>query len=247
MTGQAAWNAPNIEERVARLYGAQALFSLRQAKVCVIGLGGVGSWAVEALARSGIGHLQLIDPDQIIESNVNRQLQALESNFGKSKATSLAERIAQINPTTTVAPIETFIEPANLDSLLHSNWDWIIDCIDQLHNKAALIAYCKQQQLNVVSVGGAGGRRDPSQVLVADLSRTTHDPLLSKLRTQLRRNYGFSRNLNQEFGVPCVFSTETLSIKTAEKRNGYGTIVTVTATYGFMAASVVINQLAAAT
>ncbi len=238
---------------VANLYGSEILTKFRQSHVCIVGVGGVGSWAVEALARSGIGCLQLIDLDHITETNINRQLQALTPNIGKSKVVILAERIAHINPDIQVIPIEKYLERSNIQELIDGTikWDWVIDCIDQIHNKAALLAYCRQQQINIVSVGGAGGRYDPSRISIADLSRTAHDPLLSKLRSILRQNYGFPRDPKKSFQIPCVYSTEAITADTMLKSDfqcsgygTYGTVVTVTATYGLMAASLVLNQLA---
>ena len=242
---------------IARLYGAAALTRFRRARICVLGVGGVGSWAVEALARSGIGDLLLIDLDHIAESNVNRQLQALEPDFGKAKVQALAERIALIDDSIRVHTLETFAEPDNLPQLLPDGLDFVLDCIDGYRNKAALIAHCRRRKLRVVSAGGAGGITDPTRVRIADLSRTEQDPLLSKTRKLLRRDYGFPRNPKRRFEVPCVYSDEP---RVAPSRTddcgtgkaagsglncgGYGSVVTVTAAFGFTAVSRVLKQLA---
>jgi len=244
---------------ITRLYGPTALECFGKARVCVVGVGGVGSWAVEALARSGIGHLTLIDLDHIVESNVNRQIQALDPDFGKAKVTALAERIATIDPDIEVTPVEAFAEPDNLARLIDPAWDGLVDCIDGYRNKAALIAHCRRFGPYLVSVGGAGGRIDPTRVRIADLSRTEQDPLLSKTRRLLRSDYGFPRNPKRRFEVPCVYSDEHL-ITPAEATGcttdypqapgsglqcaGYGSVVTVTATFGLTAASLVLKRLA---
>jgi len=244
---------------IARLYGPATLERFGRAQVCVIGVRGVGSWVVEALARSGIGHLILIDLDHIVESNVNRQLQALEPDFGKAKVAALAGRIAAIDPDTKVTPVEAFAEPGNLVRLIDPAWDGLVDCIDGYRNKAALIAHCRRLGLHLVSVGGAGGRLDPTRVRSADLSRTEQDPLLSKTRKLLRSDYGFPSNPKRRFEVPCVYSNEH-RITPAEASGcatdhpqapgsglhcgGYGSVVTVTAAFGLAAASLVLKRLA---
>lgn len=243
---------------VARLYGVAAFERFRTAQVCVVGVGGVGSWTVEALARSGIGRLTLIDLDHIVESNVNRQIHALEPNFGKAKVIALAERIAAIDPDIQVTPLEAFAEPDNLVEVIDPSWDWLVDCIDGHRNKAALIAHCRRLELPLVSVGGAGGRLDPSRVRIADLSRSEQDPLLSKTRKLLRTHYGFPSHSKKPFAIPCVYSDEqpippaqvngchsdTASIPGGGLHcGGYGSVVTVTATFGLMAASLVLKRL----
>lgn len=245
---------------IARLYGTAILERFARARVCVVGVGGVGSWAVEALARSGIGALTLIDLDHIAESNVNRQIQALEPDFGKAKVVALAERIAQINGAAQVDMMEAFVEADNLPTLLGSGPDFVIDCIDGFRNKAALIAYCRRQGLPLVSVGGAGGILDPTRVRVLDLSRTVQDPLLAKTRRLLRHEYGFPRDPKRPFQVPCVCSDEprrlpgqagadcTAGIPTTPavglNCGGYGSVVTVTANFGLVAVAHVLRKLA---
>ena len=172
---------------IARLYGDEALARFSRAHVCVIGVGGVGSWAVEALARSGIGRLTLIDLDNVAESNINRQLHALTDDFGKAKVTALRERIAQINPQCEVTEIEDFVTEDNLDELFRRPFDFVIDAIDQIRVKAAMAAYFVQHKQPFIISGGAGGQKNPALIQTADLSRVTHDPLLSNLRYTLRK------------------------------------------------------------
>ncbi|MGD2118922.1 MAG: tRNA cyclic N6-threonylcarbamoyladenosine(37) synthase TcdA [Chromatiales bacterium] len=247
---------------IARLYGNSALQRFSQASVCVIGVGGVGSWAVEALARSGIGRLQLIDMDHVAESNINRQLPALESTLGQSKIGALAERIAQINPDCRVELIDDFISADNLDDYLAPAPDFVLDCIDSFRTKAALISYCKRHKIALVTTGGAGGQIDPGRIRLTDLARSQQDPLLAKTRSQLRQQYGFSRNLKKTFGVPCVWSDEPISAPAATDDScdlqsavansslncgGLGSSMAVTASFGLFAASHVLNKLAAST
>lgn len=192
---------------IGRLHGRGALARLADAHVVVIGIGGVGSWAVEALARSGVGRLTLIDLDHVAESNMNRQIHALDSTLGMAKVEAMRARVAAINPDCAVACIEAFIEEGNVAALLPM-CDAVIDAIDNVRAKAALIAHCKRAGLFLVTTGGAGGRADPTRVEVADLSRTVQDALASKVRARLRKEYGFTRDPKKKFGVPCVFSPE---------------------------------------
>ena len=193
---------------ISRLYGEQALARFASAHVCVIGVGGVGSWAAEALARSGIGQVTLIDMDHVAESNINRQLQALDTNLGKNKIVVMSERIKAINPQCSVSMIDDFITPENLQQHLQGQIDFIIDCIDDFRTKAALIDYCRQQQIALVTTGGAGGKSNPAKIQLTDLARSEQDPLLAKTRSLLRQRYGFPRNLKKKFKVPCVWSEE---------------------------------------
>ncbi len=179
---------------IARLYGDSALAHFSQAHVCVVGVGGVGSWAVEALARTGIGRLTLIDLDNVAESNVNRQLHALTGDFGKAKVTALRERITQINPQCEVFEIEDFVTEDNLAECFGKGFDFVIDAIDQVRVKAAMAAYFVERKQPFVLSGGAGGQKNPALIQTADLSRVTHDPLLANLRYTLRKRYGFSRD-----------------------------------------------------
>lgn len=233
---------------IERLYGAGSLARLAVAHVCVIGIGGVGSWAAEALARSGVGRLTLIDLDHVAESNVNRQVHALEATLGQAKVLAMGERIAQINPACDVICIEEFVTEENVATLLPV-CDAVIDCIDQVKAKAALVAHCRRHKLAVVTTGGAGGRTDPTRIKIDDLARTTQDALASKLRAKLRKDYGFTRDTKKKFGVPCVFSDEQIARPDALACDideaglhglncaGYGSSVAVTAGFGFAAAA----------
>ncbi|MDR2000870.1 MAG: tRNA threonylcarbamoyladenosine dehydratase [Zoogloeaceae bacterium] len=228
---------------IARLYGETALARLSTAHLCVIGIGGVGSWAAEALARSGVGRLTLIDLDHIAESNLNRQIHALEETLGQAKALAMRARIAGINPDCEAVTIEEFVTPENVSALLPV-CDCVVDAIDQVLPKAALIAYCRRQNIPVVTTGAAGGKRDPAQMRVDDLSRTTQDPLAARLRSVLRRDYGFPRDPKKKFGLSCVYSLEPVQRPDACATApaglscaGYGSSVCVTASFGFAAAS----------
>jgi tRNA threonylcarbamoyladenosine dehydratase len=239
---------------ISRLYGDGSLRRLASAHVCVVGIGGVGSWAAEALARSGVGSLTLIDLDHVAESNLNRQIHALEATLGKAKVLAMAERIAEINPTCRVGAVEEFVSPENVAALIPA-CDALIDAIDQVQAKAALIAYCHGRAIPVVSTGAAGGKSDPAMIRVDDLSRTTQDRLASKLRAQLRRDYGFPRDPKRKFGVDCVYSLEPVRLPAAACDGdnaslsglscaGYGSSVCVTGSFGFAAASRVLALLA---
>jgi tRNA A37 threonylcarbamoyladenosine dehydratase len=242
---------------IERLYGSGALARAANAHVTVIGIGGVGSWAVEALARSGIGRLTLIVLDHVAESNINRQVQALGSTLGAAKVLAMRERILAINPDCAVACVEEFIDERNIAELLPA-CDAVIDAIDQVRAKAALIAHCRRAGLRIVTTGGAGGRVDPTRIEVIDLARTTQDALASKVRAKLRKDYGFSRDPKQKFGVECVFSPEqaprgadACATPEAEEFDagaglncaGYGSSVAVTASFGFAAAARVLAAI----
>ena len=241
---------------VARLYGPAGFARLTAAHVAIVGLGGVGSWAAEACARSGIGRLTLIDLDHVAESNVNRQSHALESTLGAAKAAVMAARVADINPFCTVDAIEDFVEPGNVFELMPAGrFDFVVDAIDHVRAKIALIAHCHAQGTPIVTVGGAGGRTDASRVRVADLAYTRQEPMLAKVRKNLRTHHGFTRNLKKTFGIPAVFSEQPLRGNEAtilDGRSGtaglscagYGSVVSVTAVFGFVAAGMLVDRLA---
>lgn len=260
---------------VARLYGAAALTAFEQAHIAVVGIGGVGSWVVEALARSAIGRLTLIDLDNIAPSNTNRQIHALEGNYGKAKVSAMAERIALIDPQCRVVEIEDFAEPDNFEALLGGGFDYVIDAIDSVRTKTALIAWCAARSQPIITVGGAGGQLDPTRIRIADLTETIQDPLLSKVRAGLRKNHGFARGPKVKFKVPAVYSDEPLIYPNAAPQHGgdagaeegreldvdadtagamgpiglncagFGSSVCVTASFGFAAAAYVLRLLAA--
>jgi len=246
---------------IARTYGEAALQKFSQAHVCVIGVGGVGSWAVEALARSAIGKLTLIDLDNVTESNINRQLPALSSTIGMPKIEVLKTRILDINPSCQVQLIEDFVELATIPQFITPAMDYVIDCIDNFRVKAALIAYCKRHKIRVITLGGAGGQRDPSQIRLGDLARSQQDPLLAKVRKQLRQEYIFSRNPKRRFEVTCVWSEEQMQFPNATGgmcserptdtagtglscAGGLGSVMTVTASFALFAVSHVLGKLA---
>ncbi|MFZ4551223.1 MAG: tRNA threonylcarbamoyladenosine dehydratase [Aquabacterium sp.] len=238
-----------------RLHGVAAYERLRAARVAVVGVGGVGSWTAEALARSGVAKLVLIDLDNIAESNINRQVHALESTLGQAKVHALQERIAQINPECEVVAVEEFVDEANVADLLQAGQlDGVIDCCDQVRAKAAMAAWAAMHHKPVVTVGAAGGKTRPHLVEVADLSEVTHDPLLASLRQRWRQRHGGARR--GRMGLVCVFSREAVlppqdscelgatgdgSLNCA----GFGSSVTVTATFGMVAAAQMIEALLA--
>lgn len=247
---------------VRRLYGARAMARIQRAHVCVIGIGGVGSWAAEALARSGVAALTLIDLDHVAESNINRQVHALESELGRAKVEVMAERIHAINPSCRVHRVDEFVSADNLETLLAAEADWIIDCIDRFRVKAALVAWCRRRKRRIITVGAAGGLSDPTAVRVCDLARSVHDPLLAQTRKLLRHRYGFSDNPRRRFDVPCVYSSEQSVYPSDDGEvcrdkpghapaaglscaSALGSVVTVTATMGFAAVAHVLKRLAA--
>ena len=250
---------------IARLYGEKALARFRGAHVCVIGVGGVGSWIVEALARSAIGKLTLIDLDNVAESNINRQIQALSGTIGMAKISALAERIAQINPFCEVVQVEDFITPDNLDEMVGAhNFDYVVDAIDSAKSKTALIHYCRSRQIPLIVIGSAGGQTDPTRIEVRDLSKTEQEPLLKKVRRRLRSQYNYPPNSKNKLGVDAVFSMEPLKFpetgeactvdgdeKSAAKPGltgincaGFGSAMVVTATFGMVAAGHLLRKLA---
>ncbi|WP_018652503.1 tRNA cyclic N6-threonylcarbamoyladenosine(37) synthase TcdA [Actinobacillus capsulatus] len=246
----------NYEQRfggIGRLYMPEGLAKLRQAHICVIGIGGVGSWAVEALARSGIGKITMIDMDDICVTNINRQIHAMSGTVAQLKTKAMKERIERINPECVVEIIDDFITPENIPEYLNCGYDYVIDAIDSVKTKAALIAYCKRNKIRMITTGGAGGQTDPTQIQITDLSKTIQDPLASKVRSLLRKEYNFSQNPKRKFGIDCVFSTQPLIFPkmgegcevsaTMNCANGFGAVTMVTATFGFFAVSRVIDKL----
>lgn len=195
---------------IDRLYGAGALDRFAACRVAVVGMGGVGSWAVEALARTGIGHMTLIDADDLCVSNTNRQLPALEGQYGRAKVEAMAERCRAINPTIDVEPVQSFLTPANLAELLDRNFDLVLDACDSFRSKVELIAWCRRRKLPVIVVGSAGGRTDPTLVRVRDLSRTEHDAMLALIRKKLRSEFNFPKNADRYFGVSAIYSLENV-------------------------------------
>ena len=245
---------------IKRLYGVTEAEILQDSHVCVIGIGGVGSWVAEALARTGVGELTLIDLDDICATNVNRQIHAMTGTVGQMKVDAMAERIKLINPEAKVNCIDDFIAKDNLFEYLCKDMDYVVDAIDSVNAKAALIAHCKRNKIPVITTGGAGGQTDPTQIQVADVAKTIQDPLMSKVRSQLRRDYNFSKNPKRKFGVECVYSTEQLvypqpdgsvcQAKTGadgamrlDCNAGFGAVTMVTGSFGFVAAARVVRKL----
>lgn len=245
---------------IRRLYGDRAYALLLQLHICVVGLGGVGSWAAEALARSGIGRITLIDYDTVALSNTNRQLPAMSDTVGRKKIDVMAERIAQINPQCDCRAVDDFVTSDNLATHFDSvhAYDYVIDAIDSIKFKAEMIYYCKRNKIPIITTGGAGGLTDPTLIHIKDLSRTYNDALAAKVRAALRDRHNFPRNPQRYFGVECVFSSQqpvypkpdgTVSHEKPgihgvhlDCRFGYGSISFVTAAFGFTAAGRVINK-----
>jgi len=245
---------------ISRLYGRQGAEIINNSHFCVIGIGGVGSWAAEALARNGVGEITLIDLDDICMTNINRQIHALTDTIGLSKVDVMSDRIKAINPECKIHVIEDFVTAENLHELLLPSFDYVIDAIDSVNVKTKIIAYCKRNKLPIITIGGAGGQTDPTQIQICDLSQTYQDPLLAKVRNQLRREHNFSRNVKRRFSIDAVFSTEQLMYPDEEgnvchqKPNqdgamkldcsgGFGATTHVTATFAFFAVSRSIKKL----
>ena len=244
---------------IERLYGSDGAAALQNLHLMVIGLGGVGSWAAEALARSGVGKLTLIDMDEVCLSNVNRQSHALTNTVGQLKTEVLVERLRGINPEVEIHIVDDFINRENLAEYLQDKPDGVLDAIDSLQAKVALLAWCKRHKIPVVTTGGAGGQVDPSQIAVTDVAKVTQDPLMAKVRNQLRRDYGFSRNPKRKFGIDCVYSTEQLRYPRGDGTvsyakpgdrgvnmdcaTGFGASMMVTATFGLFAAAKLLSRV----
>ena len=230
-----------------RLYGDAAYLRIRAVRIAVVGVGGVGSWAAEALARSGVAALTLIDLDQVAESNINRQVQALDSTLGMAKVEALRRRIADIHPGCAIHAVEEFVDEANWPGLLPAPVDVVIDACDQVRAKAALAAWSLATGTPLIVVGAAGGKRQPQAVQVEDLALVTHDPLLASLRQRLRQHHGAARI--GVIGLRCVFSREALRVPEGADEvdgglncHGYGSSVGVTATFGMVAANLALES-----
>jgi len=201
---------------IDRLYGRGTLAHLATRRVAIIGLGGVGSWLAEALARSGVGALTLVDADDLCISNTNRQLPALEGQYGRNKAEAMAARCRAINPLATFTPQPVFLTVSNLAELMAGGFDLVIDACDSFRSKVELIAWCRRRKQPVLTVGSAGGRIDPTLVRVRDLSRTEHDAMLALVRKKLRGEFHFPKNPQRYFGVPAVYSLENVRYPQAD-------------------------------
>jgi tRNA A37 threonylcarbamoyladenosine dehydratase len=255
----------NYEARfggIQRLYGVAGRERLARAHVCVVGGGGVGSWTVEALARTGIGTLTLVDFDDVCISNVNRQIHAVTGEFGRPKVDVMADRVRVIQPDCQVHPLQSLFTNSTAATILATKFDGVVDAIDQTPMKALLIARCRDLKIPIVTAGGAGGRRDPTALRMADLARSSHDRLLSATRKLLRDEYGFPRAPKTDFGVDCVYSTEAQVFPAADGtvcetraagannlrldcRTGYGTASFLTGAFGFAAAAQMVKIISA--
>jgi len=245
---------------IERLYGAGSVARLADSRVAVVGVGGVGSWAAEALARSGIGAITLIDADEVCVSNSNRQLHTLASTFGKAKVAVMAERLRGINPVLTVEAVEQFVTPATLPELLDRGFKLVLDACDAFRVKVEMTAWCRRRKLPLIVCGSAGGRTDPTMIRVRDLSRTEQDALLSLMRRKLRQEFRFPSNRDRYFGVPAVYSLENVRYPQADGSvcgtrpegsdslkldcsGGLGAATHVTAAFGFAAVGRAIEML----
>lgn len=243
---------------IARLYGDAAYSLIKNMHVCVIGIGGVGSWVVEALARSAVGKITLIDFDTIALSNMNRQIHTLSNTIDKKKCVAMQQRVKDINPQCRVNIIDDFLTLENMPDLLSQDYDYVVDAIDSIKFKAGLIYYCKRNKIPVITTGGAGGLTDPSVIKVVDLSKTYNDALAAKVRSTLRDQYNFTKNSKRSFRVDCVFSSQqqlypkedgTVSHEkpgihgvSLDCRFGYGAASFVTGTFGFVAVAHIIKK-----
>lgn len=244
---------------IQRLYGTAGADVIKNSHFCVVGIGGVGSWVVEALVRTGVGAITFIDHDDIAVTNTNRQLHTLQSTLEQSKSEVMAERVKEINPSCRVNAIDDLITETNVAKYISDEFDYVIDAIDSIRHKAALIVHCKRNKIPVITTGGAGGITDPTRIQITDLSRTHNDPLAAKVRAKLRTDYGYSRNPKSRFGVDCVFSSEQhrypkddgtvcqrkpgVKGATLDCNMGYGSATFVTATFGFVAVSRALDKL----
>ncbi len=245
---------------IQRLYGDDGLEKILNANIVVIGIGGVGSWAAEALARSGVGRLTLIDNDILCETNINRQIHALSNTLEQSKVVVMAERLKQINPEIIIEIFEEYITKDNTGDFIDSRFDFVIDGIDSVMSKAALIAFCKRNKIPLITIGAAGGQTDPTKITIKDLSRASGDPLLAKIRNELRRHYNYPRNVKRTFSIEAVFSEQQLiypqqdgTVSQARPRDqelanlncsgGFGAASFVTAGFAFAAVSRVLNKI----
>ena len=251
-------NSEDPFDGIARLYGREAYTLIQNMHVCVIGIGGVGSWVVEALARSAVGQITLIDYDTIAQSNINRQIHTLANTIDEKKCSAMQERVKSINPDCIVNIIDDFITMDNMADFLSHDYDYVVDAIDSIKFKAGLIYYCKRNKIPVITTGGAGGLTDPSVIEVVDLTKTYNDALAEKVRSTLRDQYNFTKNPKRRFGIDCVFSSQqqlypkedgTVSHEkpgihgvSLDCRFGYGAASFVTGAFGFIAAAHIIKK-----
>ncbi|NVK29957.1 MAG: tRNA cyclic N6-threonylcarbamoyladenosine(37) synthase TcdA [Gammaproteobacteria bacterium] len=244
---------------IDRLYGQGTAATLATKHVAIVGLGGVGSWIAEALARTGVGALSVFDLDDVCVTNINRQLMATTASVGQNKAAALALRLRDINPALNALPVEDFVTSKNVAQHLDQRFDLVIDAIDSVIAKVHIIAHCKRQRIPVITVGGAGAQIDPLQIKQTDLNRTWNDPLLAKIRSLLRRDFGYSSNPKRSYGVPAIYSTEQprypqpdgsvsqtkpdLNDTKMNCASGFGASTMVTASFGMITAAKAVEML----
>ena len=247
---------------IERLYGAGTLAILQQAHVCVVGIGGVGSWAAEALARSGVGEVTLVDMDEICVSNTNRQIHAHTGNYGKVKVEVMAERLRAINPEIRCHADMDFVTVSNVAEKMRNEFDFVLDATDSVKHKVAMIVYCRRNKIPIYVVGSAGGQTDPTRIRYADLTRAEQDPLLALVRKKLRQDHGYSSNLKRRFSIECVYSDEPVLFQQPDGSvcstrppahadssirldcaGGIGASTCVTASFGFVATSRIIKKI----
>lgn len=243
-------NTKSRFDGIARLYGDKGAQALKDAHILIVGLGGVGTWAAESLARSGVGEISLVDMDEICISNTNRQIHAHDGNYGKMKVEALKERIKLINPDCKINECIDFFTKDTKDEILGITYDYVIDCIDSVRNKCLLITECKRRAIPIVTTGGAGGKFDPTKVQIVDLNKSYNDKLLMVIRNNLKRFHGFPRDKKANYKIACVFSPEdrTIPEQSCNTGNlncatGFGAITHITGIFGFMAAGHVINSI----
>lgn len=255
---------------IQRLYGKSAMTKFQHAHVCVVGIGGVGSWCVEALARSGVGRITMVDLDEICITNINRQLHAMDGEIGRQKTAAMASRVKAINPECEVQCLETFFSDRNAEEILNNKFDYLIDAIDHVRAKSLLLSRCKEYSIPVISCGGAGGLRDPSQIQINDITRCYNDSLINQVRKIMRSDYGFPAGTDRKkkikgrkFGISCVFSSESPVYEQCDGEvsvdkprinpddpirlncvAGFGSITHITATFGLFAVSRCLSKLA---
>lgn len=243
---------------IVRLYGIKGMVKIRKAKILVIGIGGVGSWVAEALARTGLGHMTLVDLDDVCVTNINRQVHALNGTVGKFKVEVMQERIGLINPFCEVDTKQCFFSPKNLGVIFDKSYDFVIDACDDFTNKCYLIDYCRQNKIPLIVMGGAGGKTDPSQIKVTDMSSSSNDRLLARLRKKLRQDFAFPKEEEGDFGIWAVWSHERAvyptpdgcvthkppgMAKNMDCAEGFGSVSFVTGAFAFAASSLVIKEI----
>jgi tRNA A37 threonylcarbamoyladenosine dehydratase len=243
---------------IGRLFGTRGLEKIRRSNVMIIGIGGVGSWAAEALARTGLGAMTLVDLDDVCVTNINRQILAISSTVGKFKVDVMKDRVQEINPYCEIKTKQCFFNPKNLESIFDQKFDFVIDACDDFTNKCILIDYCRSNGIPLVVMGGAGGKIDPSQIEVTDMSTSSNDRLLARLRKKLRQDFSFPLENEGKFGIWAVWSRERAVYPTADGcltykppgfaknmdcEEGFGSASFVTGAFAFAAVSLVLKEL----